>query len=109
EHYEDGRLELFHLRDDPGETKNLARTEPHRATAMWQKLAEWRRSVGAQENRPNPDFDPALHKRLYLDVDVSKIKPTSKAAQMTKELADWRRAMDAAVREPPTTSRQSSP
>lgn len=99
EHYEDGRAELFNLARDVGEIEDLAAREPARAEALRRKLAEWRRSVGAQENAPNPDFDPALHRALYGDTDVSRLPPAATAAEMSPRLAAWRRAMDTAVRE----------
>lgn len=59
EFYEDGRLELFHLNDDPGERRNLARREPARAKNLHSMLAEWRRSVSAAMPSENPQYDPA--------------------------------------------------
>ena len=94
EHYEDGRLELFHLGRDPGEAQDLSAREPGRTAALRKRLAVWRKSVGAQENTPNPDFDPALHRRIYLDTDVSKLTPARTAAEMTGKLAAWRQGMD---------------
>jgi arylsulfatase A-like enzyme len=47
EFFEDGRLELYHLKDDLGETKNLAAEKPERAKAMREKLAAWRASLNA--------------------------------------------------------------
>lgn len=48
EYYEDGRTELFNLRDDPGEQHNRASEEAERATALRRELAAWRQAVGAQ-------------------------------------------------------------
>lgn len=59
EFYEDGRLELFNLRDDIGETRNLARRESARATRMHRVLDDWRHSVKASMPTPNPGYDPA--------------------------------------------------
>jgi arylsulfatase A-like enzyme len=59
EFYEDGRLELFHLRDDPGETRNLVRREPGRTRRLAAMLKEWRNSVNAAMPLSNPDYDPA--------------------------------------------------
>lgn len=59
EFYEDGRLELFHLSDDPGERRNLARREPARAKNLHSLLAEWRRSVNAAMPSANSQYDPA--------------------------------------------------
>lgn len=59
EWYEDGRRELFDLRSDPGEQKDLAESQPERVTALAGKLAAWRREVGALMPVRNPAFDPA--------------------------------------------------
>jgi arylsulfatase A-like enzyme len=98
EHYEDGRIELFNLDRDPGEIRDLSADEPRRAADLKEQLAAWRRSVGAQECTPNPNFDPALHRELYLDTDVSRLKPAATAAETTRQLAAWRRGMDSVVR-----------
>lgn len=47
EWYEDGTLELFHLRDDPAEKNNLVETHPERAEALHKKLEEWRKATKA--------------------------------------------------------------
>lgn len=98
EHYEDGRVELYDLSKDPGEAEDLAAREPERAAGLRRALAEWRRAVEAQENRENPAFDPARHRKIYIEEDVSKLKPAARATDMTPGLASWRRAMDDAVR-----------
>ena len=59
EFYEDGRLELYNLKRDISEKNNLATKLPERAAEMQQKLAAWRKSVGAKMPTPNPDYDPA--------------------------------------------------
>jgi arylsulfatase A-like enzyme len=59
EFYEDGRLELYNLKDDLGETTNLSRREGGRAKAMQAKLAKWREETHAIMPVPNPDYDPA--------------------------------------------------
>src|SRR5262249_26399384 len=45
EWYEDGRIELYDLRDDPGELKNLAARELAKANELKAKLSAWRKSV----------------------------------------------------------------
>jgi arylsulfatase A-like enzyme len=52
-------LELFNLREDPAESRNLAPTEPKRVAALQKRLGMWRDSVGAQMPAVNPDYDPA--------------------------------------------------
>lgn len=51
--------ELFNLRDDPAETRNLAAAQPSRVAALRAQLATWRTSVRAQMPTVNPDYDPA--------------------------------------------------
>ncbi len=59
EFYEDGRAELYNLKDDLGETRDLASQLPEKAAALRQKLHAWRQRVGAQMPTPNPDSDAA--------------------------------------------------
>jgi arylsulfatase A-like enzyme len=59
EFFEDGRLELYDLADDPGEARDLSAARPAEAQALHRKLVAWRRGVGAQMPSPNPDHDPA--------------------------------------------------
>lgn len=59
EFYEDQRLELFNLRDDPGETRNLAVAEPKRAADLRSRLDGWRKQVKAAMPRVNPGYDAA--------------------------------------------------
>ena len=59
EFYEDGRVELFNLRDDPTEKTDLASTMPDRAMQLRQQLKSWRAKVGAQMPTPNPKYDSA--------------------------------------------------
>jgi len=58
EFFGDGRLELYDLAEDLGESKNLAPAMPERAAELQKKLAEWRGHVGARMPRPNPEHDP---------------------------------------------------
>jgi arylsulfatase A-like enzyme len=58
EFYEDQHVELYNLREDISETRNLALEHPAKAEALRAKLEAWRRSVGAQMPTPNPDHDP---------------------------------------------------
>ncbi|OAI50240.1 hypothetical protein AYO44_17955, partial [Planctomycetaceae bacterium SCGC AG-212-F19] len=59
EFYEDGKRELYNLKDDIGEQKDLAATMPDRAKELQQKLVEWRKAVNARMPTPNPDYKPA--------------------------------------------------
>lgn len=53
------RRELFNLRDDPGERKDLAGQEAARADALQDRLRQWIRSTGETIPAPNPHHDAA--------------------------------------------------
>jgi len=59
EFFEDGRQELFNLKDDIGERHNLALREPKIRARMWERLRAWRSSVNAAMPSTNPDYDAA--------------------------------------------------
>ena len=48
EFFEDGRLELYNLREDPGERNNLAESMPDKAAELQARLHAWQRQIGAQ-------------------------------------------------------------
>jgi hypothetical protein len=96
-HSEDGRAELFDLAKDVGEERDLAADHPDQVAALRARLEDWRTAVGAQANTPNPAFDPALHKKLYVDSDVSKLKSGPTAAAMRPALKNWREGMNAVL------------
>ncbi|MDX2150832.1 MAG: sulfatase [Bryobacteraceae bacterium] len=52
------RLELYNLRDDPGERRDLAASMPTRAAAMRRKLHDWIRSTGSPVPGPNANYNP---------------------------------------------------
>lgn len=57
-YFEDDAMELYNLRDDIGESKNLVKAEPERAAAMREQLDRWRNDINADIPRePNPQFD----------------------------------------------------
>jgi hypothetical protein len=53
EFFEDGRLELYDLGKDLGETNNLADTEPEKARELLGQLKAWRAEIGAAMPTPN--------------------------------------------------------
>jgi arylsulfatase A-like enzyme len=60
EFYEDGHAELYNLREDIGERRNLARSNRAKAAELRADLEAWRKSVGAQMPIPVPaNYDPA--------------------------------------------------
>ena len=56
EFFEDGRLELYNLRDDPGERCNRAASEPALAGELHGVLSAWRLRVEARIPQRNPDW-----------------------------------------------------
>jgi len=68
EFYEDGFVELYNLREDIGERRNLARTLPDRAAELRRDLDAWRKAVGAQMPIPAPEnYDPAKTEQWMRD------------------------------------------
>jgi arylsulfatase A-like enzyme len=59
EFLDDMRVELYDLRDDIGEEKNLAEERPEKVTELRERLHQWRQEVGAQMPTRNPNYDPS--------------------------------------------------
>ncbi len=59
EYLEDGRLELYHLRSDLGETKNLAEAMPEKTKVLHDRLIAWRKEVHAPMPTKNVPSVPA--------------------------------------------------
>jgi arylsulfatase A-like enzyme len=59
EFYEDMRVELYDLKADLGEARDLAKDKPEKAAELREKLHAWRQAVGAQMPTPNPNYNPA--------------------------------------------------
>lgn len=47
EFFEDNRLELYNLRDDPSQKTNVSELQPAKTKELHQKLVAWRKSIGA--------------------------------------------------------------
>lgn len=59
EYYESGRVELFDLENDIGETQNLVKELPKRVNELKNELDAWRKSMGAIPPGPeNSNYDP---------------------------------------------------
>jgi arylsulfatase A-like enzyme len=58
EWYEDHRIELYNLREDIGESRNLAEKHPEKAAALLKQFHDWRKSVNAKMPTPNPRKKP---------------------------------------------------
>jgi arylsulfatase A-like enzyme len=59
EFFEDGRLELYNLRDDVGETTNLAVKMPDKTKELHAKMLAWRAEIKAPMPTPNKDISDA--------------------------------------------------
>ncbi len=58
EFFENGRHELFDVKNDRGESNNRIAERPEIAKELAEKLRGWRESVGARGMKPNPDYVP---------------------------------------------------
>jgi arylsulfatase A-like enzyme len=58
EYFENGTLQLFNLRDDPGEQRDLARDDPASVEKLRTRLRRWRERVSARMMETNPDYQP---------------------------------------------------
>jgi arylsulfatase A len=62
--FEDQSVELFNLHDDPGESRNLAQSNPDRTHQMLSLLTDWQTSLNApRPSELNPAFDPKTVRR----------------------------------------------
>ena len=56
EFFEDGRLELYDLAADPGETTNLAEERPDVTERLHARLVAWREELEAPALEPDPAY-----------------------------------------------------
>ena len=73
-YYEDGHEELYNLKDDIGETKDLAQANPEIVTRLGAELSAHLKEVGAKIPLPDSRFDSAKKK-----VQLQKAATDSKA------------------------------
>jgi arylsulfatase A-like enzyme len=57
--FEDDHAELYNLKDDLGETRDLAGSQPAKVAELRSRLLAWLRETKAQLPSPNPNHDPA--------------------------------------------------
>lgn len=61
EFFEDGRIELYNLAKDIGETKDLAESMPDKANQLHAMLVAWRKKVNAPvPTDQNPEYNPQV-------------------------------------------------
>jgi len=98
EYYDEKAVELYNLAADIREAQNVASEHPDRAARMQTALAAWRKQVNAQSNKPNPDFDPAKFRKLYVDADASRFDPAQATQADWEKMWAWRKGMDTVPR-----------
>ena len=60
EYFEDGALELYNLKDDIGEQRNLAEVNSEKVKELHKLLIAWRKNINAPvPAKTNPEFDAA--------------------------------------------------
>jgi arylsulfatase A-like enzyme len=64
EFFEDGKLELYNLKEDLEEKHDLAGKLPDRTKELHQLLKDWRTAVDAQMMTPNPEYQPPKEKSV---------------------------------------------
>ena len=60
EFFEDYKVELYNLKDDISEEKNLSEDLPDLVAKMKSMLENWRKNVGAKLPKPNPDAEEEM-------------------------------------------------
>ncbi|NNC87972.1 MAG: sulfatase [Akkermansiaceae bacterium] len=72
-YFEDRRVELYNLIEDPGEQSDLAARHPDRVESMRRELQLWLKNTGAKIPRPDDRFDPEKHKRQEIDIRTKRL------------------------------------
>jgi len=72
---EDGRVQLYNLRDDPGERNDLAAKEPARVAQMRARLYAWYKETGARFLRPLDNGGPAPWRPGDASIKVAQALP----------------------------------
>ena len=103
EFYDDETVELYDLKTDIRETRNVAAQNPGRVAKMRTALAAWRKEVNAQGNTPNPNFIPAKYRELYIDVDPSRFEPSRADLAQWEKMWAWRKGMNAVLPRAPNS------
>jgi arylsulfatase A-like enzyme len=70
-YHEDGRDELYHLRNDIGEQNDLMAKEKIRAQQMRKKLDTWLKQTNAKFPQPDPKFDSAKREARWKNIETS--------------------------------------
>ena len=56
--HEDNSITLYNIKDDPGETKNMAKTMPKLTAKLYDELKKWQKDTNAPVSTVlNPEYD----------------------------------------------------
>jgi arylsulfatase A-like enzyme len=72
EYYENGAVQLFNIKTDPGEQHDLTRSNPAKVNELRAMLHAWRKKVHAEMPVPNPNYDP---KKIWPTPSTDKNEP----------------------------------
>ena len=95
EFFEDSRLELYNLRDDIGETNNLAEKKPDKVKKLHEIMLAWRDNVKAPvPTKPNPEYDPNKRykpKRKYKPIGRPAVPPAEghEQVELMRQKRGW--------------------
>jgi uncharacterized sulfatase len=88
EFFEDRSLELYNLKDDISESKNVAQSKPDLAKRLQTQLASWRSEVGARMPTKNSKHDPKQADQWWsrrtnkpLDIEAMRKRYETKRAE----------------------------
>lgn len=70
--FEEKTLQLYNLKEDIGETKNLVSEHPEKTKELLDNLNNWREKVHAQMPTTNPDYDKEQEGRFVFKKKKSK-------------------------------------
>jgi len=86
EFFEDGvRVELYNLRDDPHEERNLAAKLPAKAATLSRSLHDWQRETGAAiPGDANPAYDPQAERPRGSQPGSQRGQPGGQGGQRAK-------------------------
>jgi arylsulfatase A-like enzyme len=79
EFFEDGRLELYNLKDDIGEKHNLASENPNKVKELHEKMLAWRTKIGAK--MPTKNTEQGKVKKLTKEEKQARRKARKEAGE----------------------------
>jgi len=77
-YYEDGHEELYNLKNDIGETADMATREPEKVKELHEKLFSYLNEVGARFPKPDPQYDVLKEKEYLRKVETEQLPKLEK-------------------------------